>query len=102
MTRVKPQVAAWGISFLGYKIGQVIPRAFPEKPRERGALWKLPPLRKSDKVAFGIFFLMISSSGLEKPPHKPLRLSHSYAQRRLRPTGGTGTGNRRPQTQNSD
>jgi len=32
--------------------------------------------RKS--VAFGSFFLMISTSCLEKPPQNPLRLSHSY------------------------
>jgi hypothetical protein len=78
MTRVKPQVAAWGISLLAYKIGQVGRPAFPEKTGKRGALWKLPQLRKSNKVAFGIVFLMISSSCLEKPPQKTLRLSHSF------------------------
>jgi hypothetical protein len=29
-------------------------------------------------VAFGGFFLMISTSYLEKPPQKTLRLSHIY------------------------
>jgi hypothetical protein len=44
----------------------------------RLALWKLPQLWKSTKVAFGNFFLMISTSCLEKPAQKTLRLSHSY------------------------
>jgi hypothetical protein len=43
----------------------------------RHALWKLPPLWKSIKEAFGNIFLMISTSCLEKPPQKRLRLSHS-------------------------
>ena len=36
------------------------------------ALWKLPQLwkSKSNKEAFGDFFLMISTSCLEKPPQK--------------------------------
>ncbi len=42
------------------------------------ALWKLPQLWKSNKEAFGDFFLMISTSCLEKPPQKTLRLFHSY------------------------
>jgi hypothetical protein len=33
---------------------------------------------KSNKVAFGSFFLMISTGCLEKPAHKTLRLSHIY------------------------
>jgi hypothetical protein len=44
----------------------------------RKALWKRPPLWKSIKVAFGNFFWMISTSGLEKPSQKPLRLYHRY------------------------
>src|SRR5215831_11873111 len=44
----------------------------------RKALWKRPPLWKSIKVAFGNFFLMISTSCLETPSQKPLRLSHRY------------------------
>jgi len=42
------------------------------------ALWKLPQLWKSTKEAFGDSFFMISTSCLEKPPQKTLRLSHSY------------------------
>ena len=44
----------------------------------REGLWKMPQLWKSTKVAFGKFFLMISTSCLEKPPQKTLRLSHIY------------------------
>jgi hypothetical protein len=44
----------------------------------RSTLWKLPQLMEIKKEAFGDFFLMISTSCLEKPPHKPLRLFHSY------------------------
>ncbi len=44
----------------------------------RGDLLKLPQLRKSKKVAFGDFFLMISTSCLKKPTQKTLRLFHSY------------------------
>jgi len=52
MTRVEPQVAAWGLFF--FKATQSVKRfaAFPPN-RERGALWKLPQLRKSNTVAFG-------------------------------------------------
>jgi hypothetical protein len=31
MTRVAPQVAAWGLSFLAYKIGQVVPGDLQKK-----------------------------------------------------------------------
>jgi hypothetical protein len=44
-----------------------------ELDRQRD-LWKVPPLRKSDSVAFGSFFLMISTSALESTkrfPHLP-------------------------------
>ena len=44
----------------------------------RQGLWKMSQLWKSTKVAFGDFFLMISTSCLEKPPQKTLRLSHIY------------------------
>ena len=44
----------------------------------REGLWKMPQLWKSTKVAFGNFFLMISTSCLEKPPQKTLRLFHIY------------------------
>ena len=44
----------------------------------REGLWKMPQLWKSTTVAFGNFFLMISTSCLEKPPQKTLRLSHIY------------------------
>ena len=44
----------------------------------REGLWKMAQLWKSTKVAFGGFFLMISTSCLEKPPQKTLRLSHIY------------------------
>ena len=49
-----------------------------KKNAGRHALWKLTQLWKSMKVAFGDSFLMISTSCLEKPPQKTLRLSHSY------------------------
>src|SRR5436309_15976021 len=54
-----------------------------EKLGRRG-LWKLPQLWKSIKVAFGDFFLMISTSCLKKPTQERLRLFHSYAQARRR------------------
>jgi hypothetical protein len=44
----------------------------------REGLWKMPQLWKSTKVAFGNFLLMISTSCLEKPPQKTLRLFHIY------------------------
>jgi hypothetical protein len=44
----------------------------------REGLWKIPQLWKSTKVAFGGFLLMISTSCLEKPPQKTLRLFHIY------------------------
>jgi hypothetical protein len=54
----------------------------PHPPTEtiggREGLWKMPQLWKSTTVAFGDFFLMISTSCLEKPPQKTLRLSHIY------------------------
>src|SRR5215471_12429753 len=50
----------------------------PGKIGGRQGLWKMPQLWKSTKVAFGDFFLMISTSSLEKPPQKTLRLSHIY------------------------
>jgi hypothetical protein len=60
-------------------------RAFDRFPHPRGnknqkrhALWKLTQLWKSTKEAFGDSFLMISTSCLEKPPQKTLRLSHSF------------------------
>jgi hypothetical protein len=55
-----------------------VPQPGRNKNPGRHALWKLPQLWKSTKVAFGDFFLMISTSCLEKPPQKTLRLSHSY------------------------
>jgi len=44
----------------------------------REGLWKMPQLWKSTKGAFGGFLLMISTSCLEKPPQKTLRLFHIY------------------------
>ncbi len=44
----------------------------------REGLWKMPQLWKSTKVACGGFLLMISTSCLEKPPQKTLRLFHIY------------------------
>jgi len=44
----------------------------------REGLWKMPQLWKSTTVAFGGLFLIISTSCLEKPPQKTLRLSHIY------------------------
>jgi hypothetical protein len=46
------------------------------KKKERGGLLKMTQLWKSKKVAFGTFLLMISTSCLQKPSHKTLRLSH--------------------------
>src|SRR5258708_31310578 len=43
----------------------------------RSAYWKQPHSLKSTMVAYGDFLLMISTSCLEKPPQKTLRLSHS-------------------------
>jgi hypothetical protein len=40
-------------------------------------LLKLPQLRKSESDAFGNFFLMISTSCLDKPSEKHARLIHS-------------------------
>ena len=54
------------------------PRPRPENNGGREGLWKVPQLWKSTKVAFGNFFLMISTRCLEKPPQKTLRLSHIY------------------------
>jgi hypothetical protein len=54
------------------------PRPQTEKIGGREGLWKMAQLWKSTKVAFGNFFLMISTSCLEKPPQKTLRLSHIY------------------------
>jgi len=54
------------------------PRPRTEKIGGREGLWKMPQLWKSTKVAFGNFFLMISTSCLEKPSPKTLRLSHIY------------------------
>jgi hypothetical protein len=54
------------------------PRLLTDKLRGREGLWKMPQLWKSTKVACGGFFLMISTSCLEKPPQKTLRLSHIY------------------------
>src|SRR5215467_14084910 len=45
------------------------------RPQE---LWKMPQLWKSNMVAYGNFPLMISTSCLEKPALKTLRLSHIY------------------------
>jgi hypothetical protein len=53
------------------------PRPLTEQIGGREGLWKMPQLWKS-KVAFGNFFLMISTRCLEKPPQKTLRLSHIY------------------------
>jgi hypothetical protein len=54
----------------------------PHPPTEtiggREGLWKMPQLWKSTKVAFGTILLMISTSCLEKPSQKTLRLSHIY------------------------
>jgi hypothetical protein len=54
----------------------------PHPPAEtiagREGLWKMPQLWKSSQVAFGHILLMISTSCLEKPAHKTLRLSHIY------------------------
>ena len=54
------------------------PRPGTENSAGREGLWKMPLLWKSTKVAFGDFFLMISTRCLEKPPQKTLRLSHIY------------------------
>ena len=62
--------------FSHYEYSAPQPRAGKIGGRE--GLWKMPQLRKSTKVAFGDFSLMISTSCLEKPPQKTLRLSHIY------------------------
>jgi hypothetical protein len=62
------------------------PRPQIEKKGGREGLWKMPQLWKSTKGAFGGFFLMISTSYLEKPPQKTLRLFHIYHS-----PGGGGT-----------
>src|SRR5436189_6182745 len=54
------------------------PRRRTEKIGGREGLWKMPQLWKSNKVACGEFFLMISTSCLEKPSQKTLRLFHIY------------------------
>jgi hypothetical protein len=54
------------------------PRPRTETIGGREGLWKMPQLWKSTTVAFGGFFLMISTSCLEKPPQTTLRLSHIY------------------------
>jgi hypothetical protein len=54
------------------------PRPRTEQIGGREGLWKMPQLRKSKKDAFGNIFLMISTSCLEKPSQKTLRLSHIY------------------------
>ena len=54
------------------------PQLRAERIGGREGLWKMPQLRKSTKVAFGDISLMISTSCLEKPPQKTLRLSHIY------------------------
>ena len=54
------------------------PQPRTEQIGGREGLWKMPQLWKSTKVAFGSFFLMVSTSCLEKPPQKTLRLSHIY------------------------
>src|SRR2546425_5777174 len=41
-------------------------------------LWKMPQPCESTKGAFGNFFLMISTSCLEKPSQKKLRVSHIF------------------------
>jgi len=46
-------------------------------PKKKESLLRLPQLWKSTKVAFGDFFLMISTSRLKKLPHKTLQLFHS-------------------------
>jgi hypothetical protein len=50
----------------------------PAKIAGREGLWKMAQLWKSNKVAFGTILLMISTSRLEKPSPKTLRLSHIY------------------------
>ena len=51
-------------------------QSWQKKNAGRKALWKLPQLWKSTKEAFGNIFLMISTSCLEKPTQKTLRLFH--------------------------
>jgi hypothetical protein len=62
--------------------GNLGPFSFSKtKAQNKGAakaLWRRPQLWKSTKEAFGNFFLMIPTSCLEKPSHKPLRLYHRY------------------------
>jgi len=47
------------------------------KKKESRGLWKPPQPWKSAKVACGDFFLMISTSCLDKPSEKHARLIHS-------------------------
>src|SRR5262249_27213668 len=54
------------------------PRPLTEPIGGRDGLWEMPLLGKSTKVAFRDVLLMISTSCLEKPPQKTLRLSHIY------------------------
>jgi hypothetical protein len=54
------------------------PRPPHEKLDGREGLWKMPQLWKSTKEAFGHILLMISTSCLEKPAQKTLRLFHIY------------------------
>jgi hypothetical protein len=56
MTRVEPQVAAWGI-FLFKPTKSVKQSRRFQKTRNGEPLWKLPQLRKSTKVAFGTILL---------------------------------------------
>jgi hypothetical protein len=61
--------------FSHYELQAPLP---PAKIAGREGLWKMAQLWKSNKVAFGTFLLMISTSCLEKPSPKTLRLSHIY------------------------
>jgi hypothetical protein len=69
-------------------LGTVAFDRFPDprgkKNQGRHALWKLTQLWKSTKVAFGDFFLMISTSCLEKPPPKNAAAFPQFPQRRRR------------------
>jgi hypothetical protein len=60
-------------------MGEFLQFSGPGQPSQtlRHALWKLPQLWKSAKEACGNILLMISTSCLEKPSQKTLRLSHS-------------------------
>ena len=54
------------------------PRPLAETIGGREGLWNMPQLWKSIQIAFGGFLLMISTSCLEQPPQKTLRLFHMY------------------------